>query len=92
MYISKLYWTLSYFTITGCIWISDLASLLCIPRGITSSAVGLKVFIIAAEIKEYKSVTKKKKHDTIVLLAKSKLNRRKLLICKALIDSVISHK
>ena len=34
---------------------------------------------------------KKKKHDKIVLLAKSKLNSIKVLISKALIDSVISH-
>ena len=34
---------------------------------------------------------KKKKHDKIVLLAKSKLNSIEVLISKALIDSVISH-
>ena len=33
----------------------------------------------------------KKKHDTIVLLAKSKLNSAEVLISKALIDSNISH-
>ena len=34
---------------------------------------------------------KGKKHDKIVLLAKSKLNSMGVLISKALIDSVISH-
>ena len=34
---------------------------------------------------------KKKKHDKIVLLAKSKLNSIEILISKALIDSNISH-
>ena len=34
---------------------------------------------------------KKKKHDKIVLLAKSKLNNIEALISKALIDSNISH-
>ena len=34
---------------------------------------------------------KKKKHDKIVLLGKSKLNRKEVLISKSLIDSVISH-
>ena len=34
---------------------------------------------------------KKKKHDKIVLLAKSKLNSTEVLISKALIDSNISH-
>ena len=40
-----------------------------------------------------KSIIKKKKkeHDKIVLLAKSKLNSIEVLISKALIDSVISH-
>ena len=34
---------------------------------------------------------KKKKHDKIVLLAKSKLNRIDVLISKSVIDSHISH-
>ena len=56
------------------------------PIGITSSAIG-----IAAEIKKYKSINKKKKHDRIVLLGKSKLNSREVLISHSLIDSIISH-
>ena len=46
-----------------------------------------------AEIKKYKSIIKKKKkkHNKIVLLAKSKLNNMEVLIFNALIDSVISH-
>ena len=49
--------------------------------------------MITAAIKKYTSVIKKKKkkHDKIVLLAKSKLNSMEVLISKALIDSVISH-
>ena len=78
-------------TITGCTSISAFASLLGIPIGITSSATGLKICAIPAGIKKYKSVIKKKKHDKIVLLAKSKLNSIEGLISKALIDSVISH-
>ena len=39
------------FTITGCISISVFASLMGIPIGITSSAIGLKIFAIAAGIK-----------------------------------------
>ena len=41
----------------------------------------------------YKSIIKKKKkkHDKIILLAKSKLNSIEVLIYKALIHSVISH-
>ena len=48
-------------TITGCISISAFASLIGIPIGITSSAIGLKVCAITAGIKKYKSIIKKKK-------------------------------
>ena len=80
-------------TITGCVSISAFASLVGIPIGITSSATGLKICVITAGIKKYKSIIKKKKkkHDKIVLLAKSKLNSIEVLISKALIDSNISH-
>ena len=59
--------------------------------GITSSAIGLKICAIAAGIKKYKSIINKKKHNIIVLLEKSKLNRIETLLSKALIDSNISH-
>ena len=80
-------------TITGIISISAFTSPLGSPIGITSSAKGLKICAIAVEIKEYKPVIKKKKkkHDKIVLLAKSKLNNIELLISKVLIDSNTSH-
>ena len=63
------------------------------PIRITSSAIRLKNCAIAAGIKKYKSIIKKKKkvHDKIVLLAKSKLNSMEALISMTLIDSVISH-
>ena len=80
-------------TITECVSISAFASSVSIPIGITSSDIGLRICVIAAEIKKYKSIIKKKrrKHDKIVLLQKSKLNNIKALISKALIDSNISH-
>ena len=55
-------------TITGCISISALASLVGIPIGIASSTAGLKTCVITAGIKKYKSIIKKKrtKHDKIV--------------------------
>ena len=79
--------------IAGCISISAFASLLGIPIGITSSAVGLKICAVTAGIQMYKSIVKKKKkkHDKMVLLAKTKLNSIKVLISKALIDSNIGH-
>ena len=52
-------------TVTGCISISAFASLLGIPIGITSSAIGLKTCAIAAIIKRYKSIIKKKKKNMI---------------------------
>ena len=80
-------------TITWYISISVFASLLGIPIGITSSVIGLKICAIAAGIKKYKSVIKKKKKnsDKIILLAKSKLNSIEVLISKASINSVINH-
>ena len=76
-----------------CISISDFASLIGIPIKIRSSAIGLKICAIAAGIKTFKSIIKKKKrkHDEIVFLAKSKSNEIDVLISKALIDSNISH-
>ena len=80
-------------TITGSISISAFTSLIGIPIGITSSGIGLKICAITAGIKTCKSIIKKKKkkHDKILLLAKSKLNSIEVLISEALIDSVISH-
>ena len=80
-------------TITGCVSISAFASLVGIPIGITSSTIGFKICVITAGIKRYKSINKKKKkkHDKIILLSKSKLNSLEVLISEALIDSNISH-
>ena len=80
-------------SITGCTSISASSSLIGIPIGIMSPAIGLKICAIAAGIKRYKSIIKKKKkkHDKIALLAKSKLNSIEVLVSKAIVDSVISH-
>ena len=66
-------------TITGCVSISAFASLVGVPIGIMSFAIGLKICVITAGIKKCKSIMKKKrkKHDKIVSLAKSKLNNGK---------------
>ena len=63
-------------TVTGSISVSAFAALVGISVGITSSAVGIKICAITAGIKRYKSIIKKKKkkHDKIVLLAKTNLN------------------
>ena len=69
-------------TVTGCVSISAFTSLVVAPVGITSSAVGMKMYAITAGIKKYKSIIKKKKqkHDEIVLLGKAKLNTIEVLI------------
>ena len=46
--------------ITGCISVSAFTSLLDIPVGITSSAIGLKISAVAAGIKKYGSRKRKK--------------------------------
>ena len=81
------------FRIAGCVSISAFAPLVVIPIGITSSAIRLKVCVITAGIKKYKSISKKKrkKHNKMLFLAKSKLNSIEVLISKALNDSNIKH-
>ena len=64
----KVFTTLNYikhflifaFAITRCISIAAFTSLIGIPTGITSSAIGLKICAIAAGIKKYKSIIKEK--------------------------------
>ena len=53
--------------ISECVLIAAFASLVGIPVSITSSAVGLKICVLTAKI-----YMKKKKHDKILLLAKTK--------------------
>ena len=58
-YVEKLLILVS--TVTGCIGISEFTSLVCVPVGITSSAVGLKICAIISGIKKYKSIIKKRR-------------------------------
>ena len=60
---------------------------------IISSVIGLKICVITEGIKKYNPIIKKKKkkHDKIVLLTKTKLNSTEDVISKALIDSNITH-
>ena len=79
--------------VSGSVSIFAFASLVAIPIEITIFAIGLKICVITAGIKKYKSIIKKKKkkHDKMVLLGKSKLNNIEVSISKALIDSNINH-
>ena len=69
----------------GSVSISAFAPLVFIPIGITSPAIGLNFFVITARIKEYKSISKKKKKKHV---KNSIINKN--LISKVLIDSNIS--
>ena len=55
-------------TVTGCVSTSAFASLVCVPVGITSFAVGIKICAITTGNKMHKLIIKKKqkKHDKIV--------------------------
>ena len=77
--------------VAGCVSIFAFASLVGIPIGITSSAAESKICAINARINKYKSIIKKrkKKHDKIVLLAKTKLYSIEFLVSNALIYSYI---
>ena len=79
--------------VTVYISISAFAPLLGIPIRITSFAIWLKVCAITARIKKCKSIInkKKKKHDEIVLLTKTKLNSIEVFILNAWIYSNVSH-
>ena len=79
-------------TNTGCISISGFTSLVGIPIGITTSGISLKIFVITAGSKKYKSIIKEeKKNRDKIMLAKSKLNSIEALTSKALTNWNISH-
>ena len=63
------HWLILVSTVIGCVSISAFPSLVAIPLGITSSALGIKICAITAVIKKYKSIIKKKKkkHNKKVL-------------------------
>ena len=73
--------------VTGCFSISAFVSLVSVPVGIASSAVGLRICAITAGINM--SVIKTKKQNKIVLLAKTKLNTTDVLNSTTLMNSSI---
>ena len=52
-------------TVTGCVSVFSFSSLIGIPIGITSYAIQLKICLITAGIKKYKSIIKKRKRSMI---------------------------
>ena len=70
--------------------ISDFASLIDISKGNMSCTIELNICEIIARIKKYESIIKKKKkHNEIALLAKTKINFIKDLISISLTHSYI---
>ena len=90
-YIDKILIVLS--ATTGGISIISFTSIIGAPVGITSASFTLILSITTGIIKKLLSMTtkKKKKHDQILMLAKSKFNSIETLISQALNDMEISH-
>ena len=68
-------------------------SIIGVPVGIASASFTLIFSLTTGIVKKLLNITrkKKKKHDKILMLAKSKLNSIDTLISQALIDMDISH-
>ena len=90
-YIDKILIVLSA-TSSG-VSIISFTSIIGAPVGIASASFTLIFSLTTGIVKKLLSITrnKKKKHDKILMLAKSKLNSIETLISQALIDMEISH-
>ena len=91
-YIEKILFVLS--ATSGGVSIISFASIIGSPVGIASASLILIFSLTTGIIKKLLNMTrnKRKKHDKILMLAKSKLNSIETLIFQALIDMDISHK
>ena len=91
-YIDKILIALS--ATTGGISIISFTSIIGVPAGIASASFTLIFSLTTGIIKKLLSTTKKKKkmHNQIFMLAKSKFNSIEILISQALNDMEISHK
>ena len=78
---------------TGGISITSFTTAIGVPAGIVSASFTLIFSLTTGIVKKLLNITrkKKKKHDKIFMLAKSKLNSIETLISQALIDLDISH-
>ena len=77
----------------GSISIASFASVIGAPAGIIGASCGLPFSITSGFLKNVlKTIrNKKKKHNKIVMLARSKLNSIESKISKAMMDNEISH-
>ena len=78
---------------SGGVTIISFTSIIGAPVGIASASFTLIFSLTTGIVKKLLNITrkKKKKHDKILMLAKSKLNSIETLISQALIDMEISH-
>ena len=90
-YIDKILIVLS--ATTGGVSIISFTSIIGAPVGIASASFTLIFSLTTGIVKKLLDITrkKKKKHDKILMLAKSKFNSIDTLISQALIDMDISH-
>ena len=90
-YIDKILIVLS--ATTGGVSIISFTSIIGAPVGIESASLTLIFSLTTGIIKKLLNITrnKKKKHDKILMLAKSKPNKLEDLVCQVLIDMEISH-
>ena len=99
--ISKYIASLDYFDkslnvlsiLSGSISIASFASVIGVPAGIIGASCGFTFSFTSGFVKRFlKTIrNKKKKHNKIVMLARSKLNSIESKILKALMDNEISH-
>ena len=99
--ISKYIASLDYFDkslnvlsiLSGSISIVSFATVIGAPAGIIGASCGLTFLITSGSVKKFlKTIrNKKKKHNEIVVLARSKLNSIESKISKALMDNEIRH-
>ena len=78
---------------TGSISIASFATVIGAPAGIIGASCGFTFSITSGFVKKFlKTIrNKKKKHNKIVMLARSKLNSTESKISEALINNEISH-
>ena len=90
-YIDKILIVLS--ATTGGVSICSFTNVAGAPVGIASASFTLIFSLTTGIVKKLLNITrnKKKKHDKILMLAKSKLNSIETLVSQALIDMEISH-
>ena len=91
-YVDKILIVLS--ATTSGVSIISFTSIVGAPVGIASASFTLIFSLTTGIVKKLLNITrnKKKKHDKILMLAKSKLNSIETLISQALNDMEISHK